>query len=80
MEFKNITTATSRIRSTSGSVKLYFLEKEGFDILFSTNSGSYTDSIKGERSTPHGTVSSTFFGGGQEIIVSTTSGNLSIEK
>lgn len=80
MEFNNITTATSRIRSTSGSVNLYFLEKEGFDILFSTNSGSYTDSIKGERNSPHGSLSSSFFGGGPEIIISTTSGNLSIEK
>ncbi len=80
MEFETVPTATSRIRTTSGSVRLYFLSKEGFDLTFSTNSGSYNDSINNDRSSPHGSISNNFFGGGPEIIVSTTSGSLTIDK
>lgn len=80
LEFESVPTATSRIRTTSGSVKLYFPSSEGFDLLFSTNSGSFTDSINGERNSPHGSITNSYFGGGSEIIVSTTSGSLSIEK
>lgn len=80
MEFENAPTATSRIRTTSGSIKLYFLSNEGFDLTFSTNSGSYTDSINNDRSSPHGTITRTFFGGGPDLIVSTTSGSLLIDE
>lgn len=78
LEFESAPVATSRIRSTSGSVKLYFLSKDGFNLDFSSSSGTFNDTINNNRFAPRGTVKQSYFGGGADIQVSTTSGSFTI--
>lgn len=79
LELENAPVATSKITSTSGSVKLYLLSKDGFNLKYASTSGSLNDGINGNRASPHGTYESTFFDGGADLIIKTTSGSLSID-
>lgn len=79
LELANVPVATSSISATSGSVKLYVLSKEGFNVEGSTSSGSFNDGINGDRFSPHGSFTKKFFGGGSDIRIKTTSGNISID-
>jgi len=77
MEFESAPVATSKITSTSGSIDLYFLSKDGFNIEFTSSSGSYSDGINGLRAGKH--ISESFFNGGSDIFIRTTSGSVSID-
>jgi len=79
LEFENAPIATSKITASSGSVKLYFLSKDGFDLTFASSSGSFYDGINGSRVSPRGNYETKFYNGGANLIVKTASGSLSID-
>lgn len=80
LEFADLPIATSKIKTNSGSVDLYVTKIKGFDLIYQTNSGTLKDRINTNNFSPRGEYRNSYFGGGPEIQVRTTSGSLELDK
>lgn len=80
LELTEAPLASSSIDSTSGSVKLYIPKEKGFDLIYETNSGSLNDNFNDNKFSPRHEYRNSYFGGGPEIKVETSSGSLEIDE
>lgn len=72
--------ASSRIHSKTGEVHLSFQNKSfGFDLIASSTNGIFRDEINNLRLTPRNEYRNSYFGGGPEIQIRTTSGNIFVK-
>ena len=72
--------ASSRIYSKTGEVLLSFQNKSlGFDLIASSTSGIFRDEINNLRLTPRNEYKNSYFGGGPEIQIRTTSSNITLK-
>lgn len=74
----NIPRNSSNIKTTSGSVKIEFQSKNGFNLDFNSTSGSFRDQLTNTHLDKPKNLYKSFFEGGTDIIVKTTSGSLTI--
>lgn len=80
LDLADVPLATSNIISTSGSIHLYIPKSKGFDLIYQTNSGMFRDRFNSNSFSPrHGEYSNSYFGGGPEINIQTTSGSLELD-
>lgn len=70
----------SRIKTISGSVKLFIPFSSAFDLFFSTASGNFDDKRSHKRQSVKGEFQHSYNGGGVEIQVNTSSGSLTLEE
>lgn len=80
LEFADLPIATSKIKTNSGSVDLSLTKIKGFDLIYQTNSGTLKDRINTNNFSPRGEYRNSYFGGGPEIQIKTTSGSLELDK
>ena len=73
---KNPPKASSFIKNISGNIELAIQKKSGFDFIASSTSGTLHDEINNLRLSPRNEYRNSFFDGGAEIQVRTTSGNI----
>lgn len=72
--------AASEIRTSSGSVDLIVPDNKGFDMNVSSSSGNFKDDHLRNRLSPRGGFRNSYYGGGPEITVSTSSGSIYLGK
>lgn len=72
--------AASEMRASSGSITLSIPDNKGFDIIASSSSGSFRDQHTGNRLSPRHQYSNSYYGGGSEIRITTSSGSITLEK
>lgn len=80
LELTEAPLASSSIESTSGSIKLYIPKEKSFDLVYETNSGSLIDNFNDNKFSPRHEYRNSYFGGGPEIKVETSSGSLEIDE
>lgn len=80
LELTEAPLASSSIESTSGSIKLYIPKEKSFDLVYETNSGSLNDNFNDNKFSPRHEYRNSYFGGGPEIKVETSSGSLEIDE
>lgn len=79
LDFKNMISAKSHVKTTSGEVQLFVPQNSSFNIAVSSTSGTFKDKISGNRLTPRSEYIQKYNDGGAEINIRTTSGNISLE-
>lgn len=68
--------AASSIKTDSGNIVIQMKEKSGFDFIVSSTSGIFRDEINNLRLSPRNEYRNSYFGGGPEINIRTTSGGI----
>ena len=79
VDMKNIPAASSKINTTSGNVQLFVPHNKGFNLTVSSNSGTFRDRINDNRFVPRSEFSQKYYGGGTDIFIRTTSGEILLE-
>jgi len=72
--------ACSYLKSVSGDIQISIGEKAGFDLIVFSNSGTFRDEINNLRLASRKEYRNSYFDGGAELQVSTTSGNITLKK
>lgn len=79
LDFKNIISAKSQIKTTSGEINIFVPKNSSFNVAVSSSSGTFKDKISGNRLTPRSEYIQKYNEGGAQITIRTTSGNISLE-
>lgn len=79
MEFLSAPAASSAIQCTSGDVDLYLPMRARFSVDVVSNSGTFRDKFNNNRVEPRNNYTQDYNGGGAEIKIQTTSGDISLE-
>ncbi len=79
LEFLSAPAATSAIQCTSGDVDLYLPMRARFSVDVVSNSGTFRDKFNNNRVEPRNNYTQNYNGGGAEIKIQTTSGDISLE-
>ncbi|MCR5189736.1 MAG: DUF4097 domain-containing protein [Treponema sp.] len=74
----NAPIAASSAKSNSGDIEIYLPSGQGFDLIASSNSGRLHDEINDMSTSARGTFENSYYGGGAEITVKTSSGDIRI--
>lgn len=80
LDLLNAPLAASQINSSSGSVDLIIPDSAGFDINVSSSSGNFKDDHLRNRLSPRSGYRNSYYGGGPEISVHTSSGSIYLGK
>ena len=80
IELKKAPKASSIISSNSGSVELIVPHDQGFNIQCSSVSGSFEDEINDFKMSIRNSFRNSYYGGGAEINIKTTSGSIELDK
>ena len=76
---KKAPSAASAMKTTSGDIELILPKNEGFDLISSSNSGRLHDEINDMSISIRGEFRNSYYGGGSEITIKTTSGDITID-
>jgi DUF4097 and DUF4098 domain-containing protein YvlB len=79
LDFKNAPAATSSVRSTSGDVDIYLPMRAKFSVDVSCTSGTFRDKFNNNRMNPRNSYHMDYNGGGPDIQIRTTSGDITLE-
>ena len=79
LDFKNIISAKSQIKTTSGEIHIFVPKNSSFNVAVSSSSGTFKDKISGNRLTPRSEYIQKYNEGGAQMTIRTTSGNISLE-
>ena len=79
LDFKNIISAKSQIKTTSGEINIFVPKNSSFNVAVSSSSGTFKDKISGNRLTPRSEYIQKYNEGGAQMTIRTTSGNISLE-
>lgn len=79
LKTENPPKATSKIISKTGDIDFSIIDKSGFDFIASSTSGFLRDEIAGLRLNPRNEYRNSYFDGGAEIHVRTSTGNITIK-
>lgn len=79
MEFLSAPAASSAIHCTSGDIDIYLPMRAKFSVNASSNSGTFRDKFTNNRVDPRSNYKQDYNGGGAEIQIQTTSGDITLE-
>lgn len=79
LDFKNMISAKSQIKTTSGEINIFVPKNSSFNVAVSSSSGTFKDKISGNRLTPRSEYIQKYNEGGAQMTIRTTSGNISLE-
>lgn len=79
IDFKKVPEASSKIKTVSGNVQIC-LPHDGFTLDVYSSSGTFKDKINDNRFTPRSNYTQKYFGGGSQIEIKTTSGEILLEQ
>ena len=79
LELNKKISASSSIKTVSGTVSLHVPKNAGFNVSVSTTSGRLYDEINDNSFTPRSGYNKSYYGGGSEIAIKTTSGSITID-
>lgn len=74
----NAPIASSSAKTKSGDIEIYLPSGHGFDLIASSNSGRLHDEINDMSISARGSFENSYYGGGAEITVKTSSGDIRI--
>ena len=79
LELKGEPIATSSISCSSGDIDLYLPMRAKFSIDVSSNSGTFRDKFNSSRMNPRGSYHQDYNGGGSQINIQTSSGDITLD-
>jgi len=79
IDINRINAKTISLKTTSGDIELILTKNEGFDLISSSNSGRFHDEINDMSISIRGEFRNSYYGGGSEITIKTTSGDITID-